>query len=144
MTARSISRHEKALTLVELMIAILLVTLSVGGIISVVIQSVALRQSVDNAYAASNIARNRIERIREIRNDMGYTHLSEAAETDTLVDRNGVSDPNGEFKRTTIINTAFATNLTKVTVRVLYKRNNIFTTDAVEVVTLVSPYKEYQ
>jgi len=68
----------KGMSLTEVVIAMALVALSVGGIMAVLVQSVGLRQSVDNAYAAVGLAKNRIERIRELRRDKGYAALAEA------------------------------------------------------------------
>ena len=132
----------KGMSLTEVVIAMALVALSVGGIMAVLVQSVGLRESIDNAYAAVGLAKNRIERIRELRRDRGYTALAEAVESDTVIDRNGAYDLNGDFKRTTIVNTGYAANLTKVTVKVKYKRRNVFIPESMEAVTLISPYKE--
>jgi len=131
---------KKGMSLVEVVAAIALAVLAMGGIISVTTQSASLGQAVDYTYVASNLAKNRIERIREIRRDKGYTALPEAAETDTVVDRSGIPDPNGDFVRTTTIDAAYATNLTKVTVKVQYKKKGALIPIGVELVTLLSQY----
>ena len=133
-------RYRRAMTLTELIIAIALVGISVGGIVSVLLQTVDLSQSIDNSYVATDLARNRIERIRSVRRDMGYAAIPESAETDTIIDRNGNADQNGVFKRTTIINASYGTNLTRVTVRVTYKRRGSFLSTPIEVTSLISPY----
>lgn len=133
-------KNRRAMTLAELAMALALVALSIGGIISVLFQSSDLAQAVDSSYVAAELARNRIERIREVRRDMGYDSIPEAAETDTIVDRNGDSDQDGDFKRTTIIDASYGTNLTKVVVRVTYKRKGSSISTPVEVTSLISPY----
>ena len=135
-----LTRFKKAMTLTEVVIAMALVALSIGGIMSVIVQSMTLEQSVDSAYVAMNLAKNRIERIREIRRDRGYAAVANTEESDTVLDRNGVSDPNGEFMRTTVIDAAYATDLTKVTVSVKFKRKNVFIPQSIELETLISPY----
>lgn len=134
------SDAERGVSLTEVLVAIALVALCVGGIISLLVQNIGLGQSVDNAYVAINLAKSRIERMREIRKDSGYTALPDAAETDTLIDRNGISSPSGGFKRTTIVDSAYAPGLTKVTVKVRYKTGGVFISVPVELVTLLSSY----
>lgn len=133
-------RSRLGVSLTEVLMAMALITLCVGGIVALSAQSVGAGQSNDYAYVATNLAKNRMERIRQIRKDKGYAVLPEAAESDVLIDRNGVSDQNGEFKRTTIIDSAYAANLTKVTVRVNYKTRGVFLSQSVELVTLISIY----
>lgn len=130
----------KGMSLTEVVVATALVTVAVGGIIAVTVQGTTLGQSTDYAYVALNLAKNRIERLREIRKDIGYAALSEAAETDTVIDRNGNPDPNGDFVRTTVVDTTYAANLTKVTVRVRYKIKGTLIPTDIELVTLISPY----
>lgn len=138
-------RHRKvdgkrAMTMVEVVIAMALTIVCIGGILAVLLQNTSLGQSVDSSYVAVNIAKSRIERIRQIRRDMSYDDVIDAAETDTIVDRNGVANPSGDYSRTTIIDPTFASNLTQVTVRVKYKQGGVFIPTGVELVTLVSPY----
>lgn len=130
----------KGMSLTEVVIATGLATLAVGGIIAVITQTATLGHSVDYSYVASTLAKNRIERIREIRKDKGYSAIIDASETETAVDRNGSPDSNGDFVRTTIIDAAYATGLTKVTVKVKYKKNGVFIPMDIELTTLFSPY----
>jgi prepilin-type N-terminal cleavage/methylation domain-containing protein len=132
----------KGMSLTEVLIAMALVALSIGGIISLLIQGIGMDQSVDYTYVATSLAKNRIERIRQIRMDSGYASLPETAETNILLDRNGNSSQSGDFKRTTIIDPSYAADLTKVTVRVSYKIRNEFTSQPVELVTALSSYNQ--
>lgn len=132
-------KSKKGLSLAEIVMAIALVALCIGGIIGVAVQSLYFEQSVDYSHSAINIARDRIERLRQIRQQQGYAAIPQNAETDELVDANGVSDLSGNFKRTTIIDTITYPGVTCVTVRVTYKRKGIFTTQPIELVTFISP-----
>lgn len=139
MTPLSFHREfRRGISLVEVVTAIALIALSVGGIISLLVQNMGLGQSIDYTYVATNLARSRIERIKTFARDMGYTALPESAESNTVIDRNGVPTTNGDFKRTTLIDDTYATGITKVTVRVYYKIRNAFTSQPVELVTLIA------
>jgi type II secretory pathway pseudopilin PulG len=128
------------MTLTEVVVATALAALSIGGIMGVVVQGMDLGNRADYAYAAANIAKNRIERVREIRKEQGYTSLSAMAEDDVTVDRDGIADSNGDFIRTTTVDSAYAVNLTKVVVKVKYKIRGVPAPVWVELTTLVSPY----
>lgn len=133
-------KNKKGITFAEVIIALALLTLSVGGIVGVLVQNSSTGQSIDYTYVATNLAKNRIERLREVRRDRGYADLLNWQETDTSIDRYGNSDENGNFERTTIITTGVTANLTQVTVRVNYKRGGTLVPVATELVTLLSPY----
>lgn len=140
MIRRVLTDKKIGMTLTEVVIAVAFMMLSIGGILGVVVQSIDLRQSGERAYIAANLARNRIERARQIRMDEGYSALTKAAETDTMIDANGNSDENGDYKRTTVVEPDAVTGLTKVTVRVKYKRRGLFSPKEVELLTLISQY----
>ncbi|MCM8782148.1 MAG: hypothetical protein NC828_03760 [Candidatus Omnitrophica bacterium] len=135
-------KSKKGISLTEVVMAIGLVAICIGAIVGLVVQSVELGSGSEYAFTAMNLAKNRIERIREIRRDLSYTRLSEMAESDVIVNSDGVPDPNGNFKRTTIIavDPTGYTGLTKVTVKVQYKRKRLFNPVPIELVTLISPY----
>ena len=128
------------MSLTEVLIAMALIALCIGGIVSLLVQGIRMGKGVDYMYVATNLAKNRIERIREVRKDLGYAAMTDSAETDVLIGRNGASDPNGNFKRTTIIDSSDPSGLTRVTVRVSYKIKDVFTGQPAEIVTLLSSY----
>ena len=128
----------KGMSLTEVLVAMALVTLCIGGIVTLIVQGMGLGQSADYMFVATNLANNKIEKVRFFYREMGYDALPEAAESDVKINRNGAPDNNGDFKRTTLINTA--SGLTKVTVRVSYKIRSAFLSQYVEMVTLFSPY----
>ena len=144
------------MTLVELVMAVGLIAICVGGIVGVILQSFDSEQSLTYSDTATNIAKSRIEYIRRIRDDKGYAAVGTAAETDTLVNDNGVPDPAGNFKRTTVFSDTFilgsttvAIGITQVTVTVKYKRKGIFSSTlpgtlglrTVQVTSYLSQYK---
>lgn len=131
---------KRGISIVEVLVAMALIALCLGGILSLLVQGMGMGGGVDNAFVATSLARNRVERIREIRKDSGYAALSECSETNTPVDRNGASDPNGSFERTTVIDATYGSGLTKVTVRVKYKAGSVFAAQPVELVTVLSSY----
>ena len=135
---------KKGMTLTEVIMAVALTALCIGGILAVIIQWLGLTQSTDNVYIATNIARSRIEKARGTRIDQGYINISTLQETDTLVDEEGLSPLNGnlDFKRSTAIDTATYPGLTKVTVSVKYKRGQEFNPTDVMLVTILSQYTQ--
>lgn len=133
-------KNKKGITFAEVIIALALLTLSIGGIVGVLVQNSSTGQSIDYTYVATNLAKNRIERLREVRRDRGYTDLVNWGETEVSIDRNGNSSSDGDFERTTVINPNYGVNLTQVTVRVRYKQSGVLVPVATELTTLISPY----
>ncbi|MCK4859317.1 MAG: hypothetical protein KAS87_02040 [Candidatus Omnitrophica bacterium] len=132
--------NKKGISLTEVIIATALLVLAGSGILGVIFQNTSAGQSVDYTYISFNLAKNRIERLREARNAGHYSTLNGYAETDVTLNRYGVGDPSGNFIRTTIIDPNYAANLTQITVRVNYKRRQVISPVSTEVVTLISPY----
>ena len=136
------TKFKKGLSLVELLVAVSLIAICITAVMGVVIQSTDLGKSSDAAYIAISIARNRIERAREVRENKGYSSLVDMIEEEVYVDRHGTPMPGGmadsDFRRTTIVNADFGDDLTQVTVRVEYKRRGLFSPAPVELVTVLS------
>lgn len=133
-------KNKKGITFAEVVIALALLSLSIGGIIGVLVQNSGTGQSIDYTYVATNLAKNRIERLREVRRDRGYSDLTNWQETGYGIDRDGNYDSDGDFERTTTIDPNYGTNLTQITVSVKYKRGGTLVPVATELVTLISPY----
>ncbi len=134
--------NKKGMSLVEVIVALALLVLSIGSILGVLIQNMNTGRTIDYSYVATNLAKNRIERLREVRRDRGYADLANWGETDVAIDRDGVPDNEGDFQRTTIVDAAYGTNLTQVTVQVKYAPRGVFVTAQTELITLLSPYYE--
>ena len=135
-------RNKKGMSLVEVIVALALLVLSIGSIVGILMQNINTGKAIDYSYVATNLAKNRIERLREVRRDRGYADLANWQETDVTIDRDGVADNNGDFQRTTIVNAAYGANLTQITVQVKYAPQGSFTNAETELVTLLSPYYE--
>lgn len=133
---------KNGMTLMEVMVSLGLVTLLGGGILMLFAENIKAGHVMDYNYVAINIARSRLDKMRELRVDKGYSSLSTAAETDIAVDREGLSDENGTFNRSTSITTNFEgkENLTKVVVDVKYKHSDGVGTTTITLTTLLSPY----
>ncbi len=108
---------EHGFTLVEVMVALVLVVLVLAGAYGLVVQAEMLSTVARNHYVAIAIGKNRLERARNFQ----YASLSLLTESDVQVDDNGAPDTTGRFKRTTAVNTNYAAGLTEVVVTVKIK-----------------------
>lgn len=98
------STRKDGWTLVESLVAILILGLFISGSCAVI---GAARRAMDSArshYAAANIAKNRIEKLRTFDLDQ----LSLLNEHQVQIDHLGNPDGDGDFRRTT-----FVTNITQ-------------------------------
>jgi hypothetical protein len=91
--------------------------------------------SADYVYTAYNIAKNHIETLRT----MSFAELSLANETDTMLNEDGVPDPEGMFKRTTIVTTNYTgnANLAKVDVKATYTAQGKTPAQPIQLTTVV-------
>ncbi len=130
------------MTLVEVMVSLGLIALLGGGILALLVENTKAGQAMDYNYAAINIAKSRMDRVRELRRDKGYDYLSTAAETDVKVDREGNPDENGEFTRSTSVTTNFEgkANLTQVVVTVSYQGVGDVSITTITITTFISAY----
>src|SRR4030042_2537684 len=99
--------NSRAITLVETLFSVVIVSLVMVSVISVFVHTVDLSRRIDYEYTATNLAKNRIERARSYISTHGFNTLPDLVETDTVVDSNGVSDLNGDLKRTTAVTTSY-------------------------------------
>ena len=132
-------KSKRAITLVEIMVSVALMALLAGAVVSLLVQNMKMGQAIDYNYVAVNIAKSRIDRIRELRRDKGFSNINTAAETNVTVDRDGTPEANGDFRRTTVITENFDSNsdLTRVEVSVAYEGTQEVT---VTLTTLLCPY----
>jgi len=132
-------KAQRSMTLVEIMVSVSLVTLLAGAVLGLLIQNMKMGQAIDYNYVAVNIAKGRMDRIRELRRDKGFSNLYTAAEDNIKVDRDGLPDSSGDFTRTTTITTSFGSNsnLTKVEVTVSY---TVTGTATITLTSILSPY----
>lgn len=99
------SDRKSGFTLVEAMIAGVILMFFVGGFVLTFIMAMRTVHTATNHYRATSIARNRIQRARAF--DFGSLELLE--ENEIGIDQFGNSDPGGRFRRSTSISTNWAT-----------------------------------
>lgn len=95
------STSKKGFTLVEAVISTALLVMVIGGSYKVVGSSQSLIYSARNHYVAINIARARLERVR----NFAYDQLFSLGENNIVVNDSGVPSSDGYFRRTTVIST---------------------------------------
>jgi len=104
---------------VEVSIALMVSTVVVVGILSLYTQSILVTKKMNQRFIATKISNSRLELLRLIE----FASLPTSVETDTLLDKDGNSDLDGTFIRTTSVVENYNSNadLTLVTVTVDYK-----------------------
>lgn len=111
--ARKGWRSRDGISMAEVLVALFIFAVAVTGLCSL---SVIAREASDRArdhYVAINLAKNRLERAKSF--EFGQLYLFE--EYQTPVDITGKSDPNGDYRRSTIVTNVNA-GLTEVRVTV--------------------------
>ncbi|MEA3369075.1 MAG: prepilin-type N-terminal cleavage/methylation domain-containing protein [Candidatus Ratteibacteria bacterium] len=130
-------RNKNGMTLIEVIASIILLLICIGGITALLYQSTETSHCVYYTYVAANLAKNRVELIRELRKTKGYMALADLPETQIeLIDYLG--NAGGDFERTTQVE--YASGLTKVTVSVECKKEELNHPVVFELVTLLSSY----
>jgi len=131
-------RLRHGMTLTEVVVATFLILLVMTSSYTLIIKSAELSRSARRHYIAISLAKNRLERARNFL----YGDLKLMAETDLTVNDNGNPDPVGRFRRTTVVNTSYATNLTEVivTVKIRNPHTGLFTPDNETIRTLFTEY----
>jgi prepilin-type N-terminal cleavage/methylation domain-containing protein len=125
-------------TLMEVVIALVILVAVMAGTYQAISFSARSRAVTRARYIAVVLANNRIERAKNFK----YADLSLLAESDVVVDGSGSSDPDGQFRRTTVINPNFANNVTEIIATVqIRKQDGTFADDRAETVrTLLTRY----
>jgi hypothetical protein len=131
-------RLRHGMTLTEVVVATFLILLVLSSSYVLIIKSSELSRSSRRHYIAISVAKNRLERARNFL----YNDLKLMAETNLTVNDNGNPDPDGRFRRTTIVNTNYAPGLTEVTVDVKIRNphTGLFTPDHEMIQTLFTEY----
>jgi len=136
-------KHDKGISLAEVVFSLGLIAISVIAIISLVGQNVELGKSQEYNYIAINIAKSRIDEIRQARRDFSFDVItSKYTESSwTSVDFYGEEDPDGVFERKTEITVPSGqSNLKHIKVSVRYKITGAISPMLIEIDTYVSPY----
>ncbi len=101
-------------TLVEVMIAVVLVLLALGGSYMLIVHAARVSRAGRDHYVAVNLAKNHLERARNYR----YADLYLLAEDNLVMNENGGPDNRGRFRRTTAVNDDHSPGMTEITVTV--------------------------
>ena len=110
--------NTRGMTLMETMAAIAIFGIVLASILNLSASSINTTKRADFAYTAYNLAKNHLETLRS----MPYSTLTSAAETEVLLDDNGVADVDGHFIRSTAVTTNYTgdANLIQLIVSVDY------------------------
>jgi|GEM_PF-2347300 len=100
---RGAGRDRKGFTLVEVMVAGVLMVLLISSAVGVLLQVASLSKNVQNRTDASMLAWSRVERAR----NMEFEDLEDLVEEPpgSVVDSAGLLDAKGRFQRTTSVTT---------------------------------------
>lgn len=115
--------NKKGTTLVEILFSAMILAMAITGILFIFVQTIDMSRRVDYEYAATNLARARMERARSFIEANGSDSLVDFGESDTIVDANGAPNAAGDFKRSTTVTVlgSSSTAGTKFEVVVIYK-----------------------
>ena len=109
------SSRPEGFTIVESIIAVMIVAITAGTFIALSLTSYRELQMSTDYYRSVSLARNRIERIRI----MDFDTILNLSEAEHRVDDNGNADPLGAYRRETDV-TVLSANLVEVTVTVSF------------------------
>lgn len=104
------------MTLLETMMAVMILAVGISGAASIVVQSVKISDMAREHYQAVNLGKNRLERAKTLT----FSDLESLMETGTVVDVDGNPDPDARFMRVTFVSSV-ATNLKEVVINVRFK-----------------------
>ena len=126
------------MTLVEAVVAVLVLSIGLAGACALVVQANKTATMARDHYVAVNIGKNRLERARTFEFDDLYL----LEETNVVVDWNGDSDPDGYYRRSTVV-TNVSTNLIELIVTTEIRNRKTTDFDGEQEV-MRSLYTEYQ
>lgn len=104
-------------SIVEVLVALSLFATFITGAVKVIAAQHRVTDQARAHYTAINVAKNRIESLRNMRRS-SYTQIANMIEADFTVDEEGLSDLNGKFSRTTRIHTTSVSDLLEIQVTV--------------------------
>lgn len=116
-------KRKDGVTLIETLFSAVILVLVVTGVLVVFVRTVDISKRIDKEYIATNLAKSRVERARTTKITHGFDSLVDLNETDVIIDSDGVSDPEGEYKRSTTVTTNYngSPRLTKIEATIVYK-----------------------
>ena len=113
----------KGTTLVEVLTATAILALVIVGIMGIFTVSVQTSKKINYEYGATNLAKNRIERLKTV----AFALLADAAENNIRINENGDADSNGLYLRTTTVTANYGgdAHLSSVQVQVYYEYGGV-------------------
>ncbi len=125
-------------TIAEVIISVLIVSVTISGTLNLIVQNIASGDAMSYIYSATNLAKNRIERLKAI----DFSLLSDAVEVDTFLDGDGIPHPEGEFRRTTDIIVPYGgnSNLAFIDVKVYYAIRGVENAVPARMTTILNKY----
>lgn len=121
-------KRKDGVTLVETLFSAVILVLVVAGVLVIFVRTVDISKRIDKEYVATNLAKSRVERARTTKVTHGFDSLVDLNETDVIIGSDGVSDPDGEYKRSTTVSTNYNGNarLTKIDITIVYKYRGVW------------------
>jgi prepilin-type N-terminal cleavage/methylation domain-containing protein len=108
-------RGQRGFTLAEVMVSLLVLIIFILCAYQTVTAALWMNQQARDHYVAINLANNRLERARNLQ----YASLASLSESQLLMDADSVPHAlNGNYRRTTLVNTNYGANLTEIFVQV--------------------------
>lgn len=124
------------MTLVETMIAVLILGMFMSGVFALILQSIQSTNAGREHYAALVLCKNRLETAYTF----GFDRLTSLRETATVCDGNGAANPDGRYRRRTEVTTSYSSKANLTDVRVIVtiwdRKANAFSNNFVEVQSL--------
>jgi type II secretory pathway pseudopilin PulG len=115
---KSLLNH-KGITLVEVVMSAAILAIVVITVVITVAQSSVFSRELDKVYAATNLAKMRVDDLKRL----NFSDLAtEAAETDVRIDSTGAADSGGNYIRTTEVDEDYDGNSYLVKVKVSVDR----------------------
>ena len=123
MNAKMAIKNNEGITLVEVLVAVILIAFIMLSVFAAITQGAVFAKRIDTIYAALNIAQMRVDELKRF--DFQKLHPA-AEETDIMVDQYGNMDEDGEYMRTTEITTPYDSNSYLMKVKVTVDKIKIY------------------
>ena len=121
---RNYKTGRNGITLTETVFAVGIAAIVIVAVVVTFIQTIEISKRINYEYTANNLAKSRIERARAVMEASGFSALPDlGVDIDSILDKDGIENLDGEYKRTTQIATNYggSARLTQVIVTVSYK-----------------------
>lgn len=117
MHKEKVFKRKQGASITEVVVALSLLAAFISGAVKVSMAVYRLADKASAHYTASNLAKNRIETIRNMRQST-YEYIVSMEEEDVQIDADGVEDSLGKFSRTTTIEDTVVSDLLEIQVTI--------------------------